>query len=269
MAITFIGGGNMATALIGGLLHKGWSAGEIRVVEIDAAQRERLAGRFGVATTAAPEVGADDTVLLAVKPQHMREAARGLAGRLGLQLVITIAAGIRLDDLARWLGGYRRLVRCMPNTPALVHCGITGLYALPEVGPEERQRAEAILGAVGRTLWLEREALLDAVTAVSGSGPAYVFYFMQALEEAAVGLGLEPRQARLLTLETFYGAATLARQSEAPVASLRAQVTSKGGTTERAVAVLEAVRVRSHIEEAVRAAHARAAELGDEFGKLD
>ncbi|WP_333841034.1 pyrroline-5-carboxylate reductase [Pelomicrobium sp.] len=269
MPLTFIGGGNMATALIGGLLHKGWSAGEICVVEIDAAQRKRLAERFGVATNAAPEVGTDDTVLLAVKPQHMREAARSLAGRLERQLVITIAAGIRLGDLARWLGGYRRLVRCMPNTPALVHCGVTGLYALPEVDPKERKRAEAILSAVGRTLWFEQEALLDAVTAVSGSGPAYVFYFIQALEEAAAGLGLEPQQARLLALETFYGAATLARQSEAPVASLRAQVTSKGGTTERALAVLEAARVRSHIEDAVRAAHARAMELGDEFGKLD
>ncbi len=269
MTITFIGGGNMASALIGGLLQKGWSADGMRVVEIDAAQRERLAGRFGVATTATPEVGPDDTVLLAVKPQHMREAARGLIGRLDRQLVITIAAGIRLHDLARWLGGYRRLVRCMPNTPALVHCGITGLYALPEVGPEERKRAEAVLNAVGRTVWFEQEALLDAVTAVSGSGPAYVFYFMQALEEAAVSLGLEPPQARLLALETFYGAAALARQSEAPVASLRAQVTSKGGTTERAIAVLEAARVHSHIEEAVRAAHARAVELGEEFGKLD
>ncbi|PZP60912.1 MAG: pyrroline-5-carboxylate reductase [Azospira oryzae] len=268
MHITFIGGGNMATALIGGLLAKDWSASQIRVVEVDAAARQRLTGRFGVATTEAPEVDGSDTVLLAVKPQQMHEVARRLAGRLGSQLVLTIAAGIRLDDLARWLGGYQRLVRCMPNTPALVHCGVTGLYAPPQVSREERQRAEAILGAVGRTLWLDREELLDAVTAVSGSGPAYVFYLMEALEEAASSLGLSREQAHLLVVETFLGAASLARQSEEPLAALRARVTSKGGTTERAVAVLEEARLRDYIAQAVRAAHARSRELGDEFGKL-
>ena len=187
MKITFIGGGNMAGAMIGGLIRKRWPRKAIRVVEIAPAARERLAREYKVKAQAALDAGAakSDCVVLAVKPQQMREAAAALKPHLAAQLVVTIAAGIRVKDLSRWLGGYRRIVRVMPNTPALVHAGISGLYAPVAVGADGRAVAEKVLGAVGKTLWLEREEDIDTVTAVSGSGPAYVFYFIEALERAA------------------------------------------------------------------------------------
>ncbi|HXF66914.1 MAG TPA: pyrroline-5-carboxylate reductase [Burkholderiales bacterium] len=269
MQVTFIGGGNMASAMIGGLIRRGWPVEAIGVVEIAEASRERLAREFGVRVFTAPEAAAAaaECIVLAVKPQQMRAAARALAPLLATQLVISIAAGIRLADLSRWLGGYRRLVRVMPNTPALALAGVSGLYAQAAVSEAERAAAETILGAVGTVLWFEREEELDAVTAVSGSGPAYVFYFIEALEQAACELGLAPQSARRLAFETFAGAVKLAAQSSEPPAALRERVTSKGGTTERALAVLEAGRVKEALVRAVRAAAERSRELGEELGK--
>jgi pyrroline-5-carboxylate reductase len=271
MKITFIGGGNMASAMIGGLLAQGWSSADLLVVEIAAEARERLEREFAVKTWAAPDTSAvaADCIVLAVKPQQMRETARELRALLASQVVVTIAAGIRLADLGRWLDGYARLVRVMPNTPALVRAGVSALYAPAGVSAEERSRAEAILGAVGSTVWVEREDLLDAITAVSGSGPAYVFYFIEALADAGRELGLDAAAARLLALDTFHGAAALARRSDDPPALLRARVTSKGGTTEAALRVLEERSVRERIIEAIKRAAARSREMGDELGRSD
>lgn len=269
MRILFIGGGNMATALIGGMLQQGFKPADFRVIELSAEARARLEREFGVATEErlGPSVLTEDVVLLAVKPQSLAAVARDLQPRLGGQLVISIAAGIRIDDLSRWLGGYGRIVRVMPNTPALVRAGVSGLYAAPATTPADRDAAERILSAVGSVIRLDREALIDGITAVSGSGPAYVFYFIEALMQAAGELGFDEGQARTLALETFTGAAKLAAGSAEPASVLRARVTSKNGTTERALQTLDAHSVKDRIVEAIHAAARRSAELGDELGK--
>jgi pyrroline-5-carboxylate reductase len=268
MKICFIGGGNMGSALIGGLLAKGQKPDSVTVVEPLTAARERLATQFGVAGYAQCDAAATraDVIVLAVKPQSLRNAAAVLRPQLSNQLVISVAAGVRLADLSRWLGGYRHLVRSMPNLPALIGQGISGLCALPEVTAEEKRCAETILAAVGDTLWVADDALIDAVTAVSGSGPAYVFYFIEALQQGAEKLGLTSDEARKLALATFRGAALLAMQSPEPVSVLRAQVTSTGGTTEAATAKMELEGVKNAIVRAVKAAAARGRELGDQFG---
>jgi pyrroline-5-carboxylate reductase len=269
MNVTFIGGGNMARALLGGLIARGHASGAFAVVDVDAEARATVAARFGVATFAAIEPAAvvsADLIVIAVKPHHVRGAARELATLLKRQVVVTIAAGIRLSDLSRWLLGYRRLVRAMPNTPALIGAGVAALYALASVDSDGRARAASVLEAVGGILWCEREDELDAVTAVSGSGPAYVFYFLEALEQAARELGFAPSEARRLAYATFSGAIRLAEQSDSEPSVLRAQVTSKGGTTERAIAVLDDAAVKSAIVAAVKAAAARAKELGEQHG---
>ena len=267
--ILFIGGGNMGGALVGGLLAHGMAAADLGAVEADSAQRERLAAKFSIKVwpRIADVAPGADTIVLAVKPQQMRTVATELAPRLGRELVLSIAAGIRTDDLARWLGGYRRIVRVMPNTPALVRSGISGLFACPEVSAEERARAETVLRAVGTTLWVEQETMIDAVTAVSGGGPAYVFYFIEALREAALELGFDREQARQLVLETFAGALRLAQSSDEDVSVLRERVTSKGGTTERALATMNEAQVGAAIVRAVHAAMRRAGELGEELGR--
>ena len=269
MKITFIGGGNMASAIIGGLLRKRWPRGAIQVVEVAQPARARLARAFKVKVRAALDAGAaaSDCIVLAVKPQQLREAARALRPVLARQLVITIAAGVRVKDLSRWLGGYPRIVRVMPNTPALALAGISGLYASRAVNATGRAAAQRILGAVGVTLWFKREEDLDAVTAVSGSGPAYVYYLLEALERAARELGLTADAAQRLAHETFSGALKLVAQTGESPATLRARVTSKGGTTERALASLAADRVADAIVRAVNAAARRSRELGDELGK--
>jgi pyrroline-5-carboxylate reductase len=264
--ITFIGGGNMAAALIGGLLGKGHAAGGIRVVEPQAEARARLAAQFGVAFLESAAAPLGEAVVLAVKPQQMRAVAEALRPQLTRELVITIAAGIRLADLSRWLGGYTTLVRCMPNTPALIGAGITGLYASAAVRDGQRALADSILGAVGATLWVPEEGMLDPVTAISGSGPAYVFYFVEAMQQAAQEMGFTAADARKLAVETFSGAARLAAQSAEEVALLRQRVTSKGGTTERALASMEADRVKELIVRALHAANQRAHELGEQLG---
>jgi pyrroline-5-carboxylate reductase len=269
MKITFLGGGNMANALIGGLLKTGFVATDIVVIEIGAEGRDRLEQAYGVRCYAAPEAAAleCDVVLLSVKPQQMREACTPLVPYLKQQLIISIAAGLRLDDLSRWLGSYDNLVRTMPNTPALIGAGVTGLYALPAVSAVGRASAERILQAVGSTLWISDEAQMDAVTAVSGSGPAYAFLFIEALQEAAAQLGFTPEQARQLSIETALGAARLAAQSDEPASVLRERVTSKGGTTEAALRTMAECGVKNGIVAGILAANARGRELGDILGK--
>jgi pyrroline-5-carboxylate reductase len=267
--VTFIGGGNMAAAIIGGLVASGTQPADIEVVEISADARAQLAARFGVVThTDLSQARLHGRVVLAVKPQTLPEVAAALAPRLDGQLVVSIAAGVRVADLARWLGGHARIVRAMPNTPALVQAGIAGLFAPTAVSQEARSQAEAILRAVGGVVWVDDEPALDAVTAVSGSGPAYVFYCIESLEAAAAAQGLSPAVARQLALQTFFGAAKLALESGEEPAVLRQRVTSKGGTTERGIAALEAAAVKHAIAQAVEAASRRSAELGDELGRL-
>jgi len=270
---TFIGGGNMASALIGGLLGRGAKASDLRVVEPAAETRARLAARHpGLAVHAqcVPEaiVGAD-LIVMAVKPQQMRVAATSLHPLLTcppLPVVLSIAAGIRITHLTRWLGGHARIVRAMPNTPALIGKGISGAYAAPTVDATGRSLAAAVLEAAGDLVWVDDEAMLDAVTGVSGSGPAYVFYFLEALEAAAVELGFGRPEARRLAYATFAGAVALAQASPEAPGQLRAQVTSKGGTTERAIGALDADAVQAKIVAAVKAAAERARELGDQSG---
>lgn len=271
--VAFIGGGNMSQAIIGGLLAQGYAAGDLLAVEPNDTARAKLAAA-GVA--ARPVCDADllaaGAIVLAVKPQVMREAIAPLAGKLGAQLVISIAAGIRTVDLSRWLGGshaYPRIVRAMPNTPALIRAGITGLYAMPGLDTNGKARAESLMQAVGKTAWFEREAMLDAVTAVSGSGPAYVFYFIEALEAAGREMGFGEDAARLFAIETFVGGARLAAESKDSPATLRANVTSKRGTTERAIETFDALALKQKFIEGVKAAAARSAELGAEFGRND
>ena len=269
MRITFLGGGNMAAALIGGLREKGFSAAGMQVIELNAETRDALTDRFGVRCTDAIDAASlnCEVIVLAVKPQQMREAVAPLVGKLDTQLIVSIAAGLRVADIGRWLGGHQRIVRTMPNTPALIGAGITGLYAAPGVDAEQRQLADTILAAVGSTLWVEDEAQVDAVTAISGSGPAYVFYFIEALEAAALELGFDLPSARKLALETTLGAARLAESSNDAPAVLRERVTSKGGTTEAALRSLEADAVRTAIARAAKAAAARGRELGEQLGQ--
>jgi pyrroline-5-carboxylate reductase len=269
MKITFLGGGNMASALIGGLKKQGFSVAGIQVVEPVAEVRERLVETFGVRCTAAVDAAAMncEALVLSVKPQVMKEALAPVLDHISGQLVISIAAGLRLADIGRWLGGYRRLVRTMPNTPALIGAGITGLFADPSVDREGRGMAEKILGAVGTTLWIADEAKMDAVTAVSGSGPAYVFYFIEALESAARELGFDDAAARKLAVETFVGASRLAESSSEPVSVLRQRVTSKGGTTEAALDSFMSDAIAAAIGRGVKAADNRGRELGDMMGR--
>jgi pyrroline-5-carboxylate reductase len=271
MKVTFIGGGNMASAIAGGLVARKTAPADIRIVDPAASQRarlaERLPGALVLASTSQDAVADGDIVVLAVKPQQMRDATSALAPFVSsIPVVLSIAAGVRCADISRWLGGYRRIVRAMPNTPALVGEGISGVYAMADAGDAARF-AVRVLEACGEVIRCEREDELDAVTAVSGSGPAYVFYFLEALEDAARELGLPGDVARRLALATFDGSVALARQSVEPAATLRANVTSKGGTTARAIEVLDAALVRRIFVDAVKAAAARARELGDEFAE--
>lgn len=268
--IVFIGGGSMARSLAGGLVADGYPPERIRATDPDADQRERLAGRLGI------EVGDDnraavadaDVIVLAVKPQILREVAVDLGPALASRrpLVISIAAGVRIGDVGRWLDHDGPIVRCMPNTPALLQSGVTALYPNAQVDAAQRDAAESILRAVGTVIWLDDEALLDTVTAVSGGGPAYFFLFMEALEAAAVARGLAADQARLLVVETALGAARMALESGDDPATLRASVTSKGGTTAEALAELEQGDLAGMVDRAIGAAAARAAELGDRLG---
>lgn len=266
--IAFIGGGNMASAIIGGLLNSGRPATSILVVDPGAAQRDRLAADLGVRTLSRADATLAGAALLvwAVKPQLFADAAAPCAAHVGGALQLSVMAGIRSDALARAVGT-ERVVRAMPNTPALIGQGIAGLYARPAVSAAERAQVERLLAPTGRTLWVAQEADLDAVTALSGSGPAYVFYIVEALVQAAAEMGLSAEHGRELALGTLAGATALAQASGDPPAVLRERVTSKGGTTHAALQVLEAAGVKAALVRAVLAAQQRARELGDEIGR--
>jgi pyrroline-5-carboxylate reductase len=268
--IAFIGGGNMATSLAGGLIAAGTEPASIIVAEPDAGQRTQLSKQFGVATTADNiETLQHDVVVLSVKPQLMQTVCRQLADSANVQnpLYVSIAAGIRTADIMRWLGADVAIVRCMPNTPALIQCGATALYANSTVNEAQKQLADEILRAAGITDWVADEDLLDVVTALSGSGPAYFFLLMEAMENTAVDLGLDKQTASALTLQTALGAARLASESELDVQELRARVTSKGGTTAAAISSFEHNDFNHHVSQALHAAYNRSRELADELGK--
>jgi len=265
--IAFIGGGNMASAIIGGLIRQGHPAQAIEVVEPWEPARAALLQNFGITAQPAPgpELARAATVVWAVKPQTFKEAAAQARAHTAQALHLSVAAGIRSDSIAQWLGT-ERIVRTMPNTPALVGKGMSALYARPAVSAAERAQVEAILATTGDFLWVESEKQLDAVTAISGSGPAYVFYFLEAMARAGAAMGLSPAQAHRLAVGTFVGASELARRSDEPPEVLRQRVTSKGGTTYAAIQSMEADQVAQHFERALHAAERRAQELGNEFG---
>lgn len=271
VSIGFIGGGNMARSLIGGLIADHTPNDSIRVSEPDTDVRDALARDFGIRVTDDNAALAADSevVVLAVKPQVMKPVAESIAQQVQQRqpLLVSIAAGIRSDDLERWLGGDCALVRSMPNTPALVGSGATGLYANPRVSQAQRDIAESLLRAVGLTLWVEDEAQMDAVTALSGSGPAYFFLILEALQAAGEKLGLSADAARLLAMQTAYGAAKMALESPEEAATLRQRVTSPGGTTERALQVLEQGGLRELFAKALSAASDRSVELAKMFGE--
>ncbi len=267
LTIAFVGAGNMARSLASGLIGAGTPAGAVRAADPQPDQRRRLA-ELGVTTFDSNDaaVAGAAAVVLAVKPQVLGRVLGALAIGPG-QLVISIAAGVPLSALAAWAPSGTAIVRCMPNTPALLGAGVTGMLANDAVTAPQKQLADAILGTAGRTVWVDEESKLDAVTAVSGSGPAYFFYLMEAMIDAGESLGLDRATATLLTLETAYGAARMAREGNEPPARLRANVTSPGGTTERALSILDAAGTGDTVQRAVAGAAARARELAEEFGR--
>ncbi|MCG6659563.1 pyrroline-5-carboxylate reductase [Halomonas campisalis] len=268
--VTFIGAGNMASAIIGGMIDNGHPATAITATSPSDAFLAPLHERYGIRTNTdnASAVQGADVVVLAVKPQVMREVCEGLSDTLQRlrPLIVSVAAGIDAETLDQWLGGGLPLIRCMPNTPSLVGAGASGLFANAEVNAEQRAQATQLLEAVGLVEWVEEEALLDAVTAVSGSGPAYFFLMFEAMEEAGVKLGLPAETARRLAMQTALGAARMAQQSDQPPAQLKRNVMSPGGTTERAVEHLEQAGLRDIMRDAMDACAARAREMADEFG---
>ena len=267
--ISFIGGGNMASAIIGGLIGQGHQASALQVVEPWEEQRARLGQQFpgmAVASAASEALQASDLVVWAVKPQTFKEAAFVSQPFLGDAAHLSVAAGITTDSMARWLNT-ERIVRAMPNTPALVGKGLTGLFARAAASEADKALVERVMTTTGDWLWVNEEQQLDAVTAISGSGPAYVFYFLEAMRDAGSQMGLPPELAQRLAMGTFAGATALAQSATDPLQTLRERVTSKGGTTYAALTTLEAHQVKAHFEQAMLAAHKRAAELGAEFGK--
>jgi pyrroline-5-carboxylate reductase len=269
--ITFIGGGNMAASLIGGLIADGCPAGHITVAEPDASKLAQLQQHFGVNTNIDNNtaIASAQVVILAVKPQIMQPVCHHLGNTVqqNKPLIISIAAGIRSHDIDRWLGNNTAIVRCMPNTPALLRCGATGLFANNKVTASQRDIAQRILSAAGITTWVNSENLIDAVTAVSGSGPAYFFLLMEAMIAAGEKLGLDKNTAQQLTLQTALGAARMAMESDVDAATLRARVTSKGGTTEAAIKHFQENHFAELVNAALNAASHRAGELADILGK--
>jgi len=268
--LSFIGGGNMAGSLIAGLIADGWNPASIRVSDTDARQLERLSQRFPIETTSdnTRAVEGADVVVMAVKPQVMQDVTHALADSVSRvkPLVISIAAGIPEATLRQWLGDKTAIVRCMPNTPAMVQSGATGMYANPLVTDEQRSIAESILRAVGLVVWVDDEAMMDAVTALSGSGPAYIFLFLEALQATGRELGLAEETAYLLALQTVFGAAKMALESQEDATTLRQRVTSPGGTTERAINTLQEGGFDKLVSKALHAAAERSRELAEEFG---
>jgi pyrroline-5-carboxylate reductase len=266
--LAFIGGGNMASAIIGGLIRQGMKPEQFLVVEPFAETAAKLLTDFGISalTVADPSLARADLVVWAVKPQVFREAAAPVMPHTCSALHLSVVAGIRTDSICRWVDT-SRVVRCMPNTPALVGQGITGLFPCPHVTPDDKALIESVIGTTGQFLWVEKESHLDAVTALSGSGPAYVFYFLEAMTEAGVGMGLSAAQAYQLAVATFSGASALAAASTESAVVLRQRVTSKGGTTHAAITAMDSAGLKPAFVQAMKAAELRARELGDEFGK--
>jgi len=267
-SIAFVGGGNMASAIIGGLIRQGLPSAQIEVVEPFAEARDKLKTQFGLAAQeqAGPALARAALVVWAVKPQTFKEAATQARAHTEKALHLSVAAGIRSDSIAQWLGT-QRIVRSMPNTPALVGKGMTALYARPGVSQDDKAQVEKVIATTGESLWVDQEHHLDAVTALSGSGPAYVFFFLEAMTQAGIEMGLSREQAYTLSVGTFAGASELARASDDPPEVLRQRVTSKGGTTYAAITSMEQDKVQALFIKALHAARKRAQELGDEFGR--
>jgi pyrroline-5-carboxylate reductase len=271
MNISFIGGGNMARAIIGGLKNNDFDMTAITVIDPDEEKRKQLATEFNVQVSDSyvenDNIKLNHVIVLAVKPQQMKEVCTQLSHKISTQLIISIAAGIRTVDISRWLGNYPSIVRVMPNTPAQIQAGVSALFALPKVTQAQQSQASTILDAVGMTLWLNDEAKMDAVTAISGSGPAYVFYLIEALQDAAISLGMTAEESSMLALQTFAGASLLASQSKTDIQTLRAQVTSKGGTTEQGILALESANIKNIILAAAKAAANKSKSLGDNLAQ--
>ena len=269
--ICFIGGGNMAGSLVGGLINNGYATKQITVTDPDSEKLQQLKQQFGINTTTdnTQAVENADVIVLAVKPQILHEVCASLKPicHKNRPLIISIAAGIRSTDIDRWLGNNNAIVRCMPNTPALIQAGATGLFANTASSEEQKNSANQILSSAGITLWVEDEQLLDAVTAVSGSGPAYFFLFMEAMQKAGQNLGLSEDVASLLARQTALGAARMSLEGTDDPATLRTKVTSKGGTTAAAIASFEQNHFNDIVEQALTSARDRAIELADELGK--
>ena len=266
--IAFIGGGNMASAIIGGLLKRGAPAASIQVVEPLHEQRQKLKEQFDVHLHAAPgaQLASAALVVWAIKPQIFKDAALQTRFHTKTALHLSVAAGITSSSIAHWLNT-DHVVRAMPNTPALIGKGMTALYARPAVSDAGRTLVDRVIKTTGQRIWLDDEDQLDVVTALSGSGPAYVFYFIEAMIEAGVSMGLNREQAHQLAVGTFVGSAALAKASTEPIEILRSRVTSKGGTTYAAITSMEQSKVKSLFMRAMQAARQRAKEMGDEFGK--
>ena len=271
MNISFIGGGNMARAIIGGLKNNDFDMMAITVIDPDEEKRKQLAAEFNVQVSDSyvenDNIKLNHVIVLAVKPQQMKEVCTQLSHKISTQLIISIAAGIRTVDISRWLGNYPSIVRVMPNTPAQIQAGVSALFALPKVTQAQQSQASTILDAVGMTLWLNDEAKMDAVTAISGSGPAYVFYLIEALQDAAISLGMTAEESSMLAVQTFAGASLLASQSKTDIQTLRAQVTSKGGTTEQGILALESANIKNIILAAAKAAANKSKSLGDNLAR--
>ena len=265
--IGFIGGGNMASAIIGGLLKAGMLPAQFTVIEPFEATREKLQADFGIASQATADEALQkaDLVVWAVKPQSFKEAAAPVAPYAKNALHLSVAAGVTSTSIANWLGT-ERIVRAMPNTPALIGQGITGLFAREGSTDVDRTLVDAVIGVTGQHLWFDEESKLDAVTAISGSGPAYIFYFLEAMVQAALDMGLTEAQARSLATQTFAGSTALAAASSEPLGVLRERVTSKGGTTYAALTHMEGANIKAEFIAAMQAAQKRAAELGTQFG---
>ena len=267
--ITFIGGGNMASAIIGGLVRQGHPAGALQVVEPWDEQRAKLVQQvpgLSVLAAASTDLKPSALVVWAVKPQTFKDAAAATRPFVAGALHLSVAAGITSESIATWLST-QRIVRAMPNTPALVGLGMTGLMARAAVTADDRTLVERVVRTTGELVWVNVESDLDAVTALSGSGPAYVFFFLEAMRDAGAKMGLAPEVAQQLAIGTFIGASTLAQRSSEPLQTLRERVTSKGGTTYAAITSMESSDMKALFERALKAAQTRAAELGAEFGK--
>lgn len=268
--ISFIGAGNMATAIIKGLLAQGQSPSDITATSIDADALKQLSDETGIQVTTdnREAIAGRDLVVMAVKPQVMKTVCEGVADLVQAHqpVVMSVAAGLTLESLDHWLGGQTALVRCMPNTPALVGAGAAGLYANAQVNDQGRQHAEAVMAAVGLAVWVDREDLLDAVTAVSGSGPAYFFLFVEALEQAGIQQGLAPQVARQLAMQTALGAGRMLTENDLEPAELRRRVTSPGGTTEQAINTFIEGGLGDLVQKAADAAAQRARELAASLG---